>query len=230
MEKTAENRAAIPISLVRVLLFLVVLNKAVIVRDLCSGLRSMFLIIFVDFLFHALQICGESRATCAEAPMQRLCINEDVDDKKVSREEETVLQAKRMNPNGADPTGPKLHPSEKVEDNKLSIGEVKIVMEKLGTLCELDDENSQERIGLDEIAGLFDEEPSPEEVKEAFDMFDKNNDGFIDAGELGKVLSTLGVMEPSEVECQRMIRVFDDNGDGRIDFQEFVKILEPSFV
>uniref|UniRef100_A0A7N2MPE5 EF-hand domain-containing protein n=2 Tax=Quercus lobata TaxID=97700 RepID=A0A7N2MPE5_QUELO len=120
---------------------------------------------------------------------------------------------------------------EEGDENKLSVGEVKIVMEKLGTLCDghPDAVNYEEGMGPDEIAGLFEEEPSPEEVKEAFDIFDENNDGFIDAGELGRVLCSLGLMEPLEVECQRMIRVFDDNGDGRIDFKEFVKLVEHSF-
>ncbi|GMY15611.1 probable calcium-binding protein CML47 [Fagus crenata] len=118
---------------------------------------------------------------------------------------------------------------ENVDDEKLSMGEVKRVMEKLGNLCEHHPDDEINYVGSDEIAGLFEEEPSPEEVKEAFDIFDENNDGFIDAGELGRVLCTLGLMEPLELECQRMIGAFDDNGDGRIDFKEFVKLVEHSF-
>ncbi|KAL0431721.1 UNVERIFIED_CONTAM: putative calcium-binding protein CML46 [Sesamum radiatum] len=73
------------------------------------------------------------------------------------------------------------------------------------------------------------ENPNLEEVKEAFDVFDSNRDGFIDAEELQKVLCALGLKEGSEMEnCRRMIGLFDENGDGRIDFDEFVKFMESS--
>ncbi len=89
----------------------------------------------------------------------------------------------------------------------------------------------EDRIGAHEISQLFDEEqPSLEEVKEAFEVFDENKDGFINATELQKVLCSLGLKEGSEVEeCTKMIRAVDENGDGQIDFSEFVKFLEKSF-
>ena len=195
MEKTGEDKSASTITIGGILLVLNVIN---------------ILHMFMCLLHHAWKICIESKATPTykEARFQRLCncADENVDDKK---RESQKLQ----------------HCESYVDDNKLSMGEVKMVMEKLGN------ENYEERL-LDshEITRLFEEDqPSPEELKEAFDMFDQNSDGFIDAGELGKVLCTLGLMEPLEVECQRMIRVFDDNGDGRIDFKEFVKLVEHSF-
>ncbi|KAM7268637.1 hypothetical protein ACFE04_010803 [Oxalis oulophora] len=80
--------------------------------------------------------------------------------------------------------------------------------------------------GSREIESIFDEDPSLEEAKEAFDMFDENNDGVIDAGELLKVLCTFGFVEISEFECRKMIKTFDRNRDGMIDFQEFIKLLE----
>ncbi|XP_059441009.1 probable calcium-binding protein CML46 [Corylus avellana] len=160
---------------------------------------------FICLLHHARKIWIESK----EARFQRLCncADENMDDKKRESQKQKLQVCESY-----------------LDDNKLSMGEVKMVMEKLGN------ENYEERLDSHEIARLFEEDqPSPEELKEAFDMFDENSDGFIDAGELGKVLCTLGLMEPLEVECQRMIRVFDDNGDGRIDFKEFVKLVEHSF-
>ncbi|KAG7954917.1 hypothetical protein I3843_11G045100 [Carya illinoinensis] len=145
---------------------------------------------------------------------------------------EAPTQKISSNGNGTESSTPKLFSWENVDDdNKLSIGEVKMMMEKLGTSCDVEDHDNYEvRVGPDEIAALFEEEPSPEEVKEAFDMFDENNDGFIDAGELEKVLSTLGILDHLEADqCQKMISVFDENGDGRVDFNEFVKLLEYSF-
>ncbi|KAK9188953.1 hypothetical protein WN944_020358 [Citrus x changshan-huyou] len=79
---------------------------------------------------------------------------------------------------------------------------------------------------------LFEEkEPSLEEVKDAFDVFDENKDGFIDALELQRVLCILGMKEGFQLEnCKKMIKTFDENGDGSIDFKEFVKFMESSFV
>ena len=113
---------------------------------------------------------------------------------------------------------------EKTKDlgvKKLCLGDLPLVMENLGSLC---DDN-----GSKEIADLLEEEPSLEEVKEAFHLFDENTDGFIDAGEIKKVLHVLGFVRASESECKRMIKTFDHNGDGRIDFEEFVKLMEDSF-
>ncbi|XP_059643067.1 probable calcium-binding protein CML46 [Cornus florida] len=114
--------------------------------------------------------------------------------------------------------------NENVTDNG-KFKEVEMVMERLGIFCDSDDVCDELQIGT-----LFEEkEPSLEEAKEAFLVFDENNDGFIDAGELKNVLCSLGVTEVSEVKCQRMIGVFDENGDGRIDFGEFLKVVEHSF-
>ncbi|KAL7148959.1 hypothetical protein ABFS83_05G008400 [Erythranthe nasuta] len=82
----------------------------------------------------------------------------------------------------------------------------------------------------DDLVGLFDEEePSFEEIKETFEVFDANKDGFIDACELQRVLVCVFGLEGSGCnleECKRMIKSFDTNGDGLIDFQEFVIFME----
>lgn len=117
-----------------------------------------------------------------------------------------------------------------VDDGSLCRADVEMVMGKLGIFCSQEGEKLQERLGVDELSRLFEEkEPSLEEVKEAFYVFDENRDGFIDAKELQRVLCALGLMEGSELEnCIKMIRSFDENGDGRIDFNEFVKFMENS--
>ena len=211
MDKTQKDESLSPISLLVFLSLLTILSWVTTLRDLYSSFR-LIPQIFINFFYGAWKVWNERKATIQEASIHKLCTHENVDNEKLSEEVEMVLKKEG-------------------DENKLSVGEVKIVMEKIGTLCDdqLDAENYEEGMGPDEIAGLFEEEPSPEEVKEAFDIFDENNDGFIDAGELGRVLCSLGLMEPLEVECQRMIRVFDDNGDGRIDFKEFVKLVEHSF-
>ena len=122
-------------------------------------------------------------------------------------------------------------PHENRDDVRISRDEVKSVMEKLGFFCRPESEKIQEFYSSSELSGLFeDQEPSLEEVKQAFDVFDQNKDGFIDEMELQRVLCILGLKEANELEnCQKMIRNFDQNGDGRIDFHEFVKIMENNF-
>ncbi|KAL2559483.1 putative calcium-binding protein CML45 [Forsythia ovata] len=106
--------------------------------------------------------------------------------------------------------------------------ELNMVMSKLNIECA---ENvGDESFGVDEFSTMFEEEPSLQEIKETFDVFDKNKDGIIDANELQRVLCSLGLKEGCELEeCKRMIRAFDDNGDGVIDFHEFVKFMEKCF-
>lgn len=117
------------------------------------------------------------------------------------------------------------------DDGKVERDEVKMVMAKLRFFCSPESEELEESYGSSEICGVFEEEePSLEEVKEAFDVFDENRDGFIEAVELQRVLTILGMKEATDLEnCQKMISHFDGNRDGRIDFNEFVKIMEKSF-
>ncbi|KAL6135618.1 hypothetical protein ACLB2K_067845 [Fragaria x ananassa] len=120
---------------------------------------------------------------------------------------------------------------EKKDDGSMSRDGVKMVMGNLGIFCSSEGEELPESFCSDELSGLFDEnEPSVEEVKQAFDVFDENKDGFIDARELQRVLCILGLKEGSKLEdCQKMIETFDENRDGRIEFFEFVKFMETSF-
>ncbi|KAL2903962.1 putative calcium-binding protein CML46 [Bienertia sinuspersici] len=77
--------------------------------------------------------------------------------------------------------------------------------------------------------GLFgEEEPCLEEIWEAFQVFDEDKDGFIDATDLGRVLCKLGYLkEGSNVEkCKKMIRGFDRNSDGLLDFHDFLKFMQ----
>ena len=56
------------------------------------------------------------------------------------------------------------------------------------------------------------------DLKEAFKTFDKNNDGFIEAKELHKVMVGIGERLTFE-EAQQMIHDADINGDGQINFE-----------
>jgi len=104
-------------------------------------------------------------------------------------------------------------------------------MENFGLFCSRESEDLKEWMDSDELSQLFDEkEPSLEEIKETFNVFDHNSDGFIEASELQRVFYILGLKEELELEkCRKIIRIFDENGDGRLDFNEFVKFMENSF-
>ncbi|KAL1205399.1 putative calcium-binding protein CML46 [Cardamine amara subsp. amara] len=116
-------------------------------------------------------------------------------------------------------------------DDGLYIEDAELVMKSLGLCTSRESEGLQRRYSSEELSNLFEEkEPSLEEVKQAFDVFDENRDGFIDPIDLQRVLSILGLKQGSNLEnCRRMIRSFDGNKDGRIDFHGFVKFMENNF-
>lgn len=175
---------------------------------LIVGLFEFFLIhLLTDskknplFLFSGLQSSIQSQLTSSN----------DSKDTKESVFDSSIDQAKRV-------------------DQSVSSGDVDIVLRSLGMTCNPDEFKFPVKLDADDIFNLFEEQnPSLDELKEAFDVFDENRDGFIDAEELQKVLCALRLTEGSELEnCTKMIGMFDENGDGRMDFDEFVKFMEDS--
>jgi calmodulin len=62
------------------------------------------------------------------------------------------------------------------------------------------------------------------EFKEAFEIFDKNKDGFITIKELGEIMKNLG-QSPTDAELTDMINEVDVDGNGNIDFKEFICLM-----
>merc|ERR1712172_199448 len=67
-------------------------------------------------------------------------------------------------------------------------------------------------------------EEQKQEIREAFDLFDTDGSGCIDAKELKVAMRALG-FEPKKDEIRKMISDIDKDGDGTIDFDEFVMMM-----
>ncbi|XP_050216641.1 calmodulin-like protein 3 [Mercurialis annua] len=73
------------------------------------------------------------------------------------------------------------------------------------------------------------ENDQDENLKEAFEVFDRDKDGLISVQELGLVLCSLGLREGKRVEdCKEMIKKVDMDGDGMVNFNEFKKMMTSS--
>merc|ERR1712005_74903 len=68
-------------------------------------------------------------------------------------------------------------------------------------------------------------EEQKQEIKEAFDLFDTDGSGNIDAKELKVAMRALG-FEPKKEEIQKMISDVDDDGSGTIEYEEFLKMMK----
>ena len=67
-------------------------------------------------------------------------------------------------------------------------------------------------------------EEQKQEIKEAFDLFDTDGSGSIDAKELKVAMRALG-FEPKKEEIRKMVQDADKNGTGMIDFAEFLEMM-----
>lgn len=79
---------------------------------------------------------------------------------------------------------------------------------------------------VEELLGS--KEATERELREAFRVFDRDEDGFVGAAELWYVLRRLGMGDSSSAreDCARMIAAHDADGDGRISFREFRDMME----
>jgi calcium-binding protein CML len=83
--------------------------------------------------------------------------------------------------------------------------------------------NSEANGGIQMIGGTSDDD---DDLREAFDVFDKDKDGFICVKELYSVLRSLGINANTTItSCQNMISAVDRNGDGLVDFIEFKDLM-----
>mmetsp|Transcript_41620 Transcript_41620/g.50638 ORF Transcript_41620/g.50638 Transcript_41620/m.50638 type:complete len:170 (-) Transcript_41620:894-1403(-) len=67
-------------------------------------------------------------------------------------------------------------------------------------------------------------EEQKQEIREAFDLFDSDGSGTIDAKELKVAMRALG-FEPKKEEIRKMIAEIDKDGSGTVDFSEFLEMM-----
>lgn len=72
-------------------------------------------------------------------------------------------------------------------------------------------------------------EEQKQEIKEAFDLFDTEGAGYIDAKELKVAMRALG-FEPKKEEIKKMISDVDKEGRGIIEFQDFLDLMTVKMV
>ncbi|KAF9607026.1 hypothetical protein IFM89_030799 [Coptis chinensis] len=77
---------------------------------------------------------------------------------------------------------------------------------------------------LNLMAEKIKEVDADEELKEAFRVFDKDQNGFISANELRHVMISLGESLTDE-EANQMIKEADLDGDGQVNYEEFVRMM-----
>ncbi len=67
-------------------------------------------------------------------------------------------------------------------------------------------------------------EEQKQEIREAFELFDTDGSGSIDAKELKVAMRALG-FEPKKEEIQKLISELDSDGSGQIEWEEFLKVM-----
>uniref|UniRef100_A0ACD6A927 Uncharacterized protein n=1 Tax=Avena sativa TaxID=4498 RepID=A0ACD6A927_AVESA len=78
---------------------------------------------------------------------------------------------------------------------------------------------------LNLIARKIKDGDDDEELKEAFEVLDKDQNGFISPVELRAVMISLGEKMTDE-EVEQMINEADTDGDGQVNYDEFVLMMK----
>ncbi|XP_015583372.1 calmodulin-like protein 3 [Ricinus communis] len=102
---------------------------------------------------------------------------------------------------------------------------------ELSQMMETIDVNGDGGVDIEEFGALYqsimDEKDEDEDMREAFNVFDQNGDGYITGDELRSVLASLGLKQGRTAEdCKKIIMKVDVDGDGMVDFKEFKQMMK----
>eukprot|EP00090_Calanus_glacialis_P008588 TRINITY_DN16933_c0_g1_i1.p1 TRINITY_DN16933_c0_g1~~TRINITY_DN16933_c0_g1_i1.p1 ORF type:complete len:162 (+),score=55.97 TRINITY_DN16933_c0_g1_i1:114-599(+) len=90
------------------------------------------------------------------------------------------------------------------------------------------DVNGDGTIDFDEFMEMMkkqaEHQDNSAELKEAFKIFDRDGNGYIDAAELKKVVTQYGARLTLE-EAEELLHEADLDGDGKLDYTEFVQMM-----
>ncbi|XP_034323714.2 uncharacterized protein [Magallana gigas] len=122
-------------------------------------------------------------------------------------------------------------------DGTISTNELAMVMRSLGqnpSDAELEimlkgvDEDGNGSIDFEEfvlmMAKKLEKTNTEDEIREAFKLFDKDNNGCITVTELRNILTETGQKIRPE-EADELMKAIDTDGDGKIDYEEFCRMM-----
>ncbi|KAJ0034169.1 hypothetical protein Pint_25786 [Pistacia integerrima] len=152
---------------------------------------------------------------------------------------QTFISLKKMDPAGVDRV---FQMFDRNGDGRISKQELSVSLENIGIfipdaelaqMIERIDVNGDGCVDIDEFGALYKslmverEEEDENDMREAFNVFDQNGDGFITFDELKQVLGSLGLKQGRTAEdCKRMIMKVDVDGDGMVDYKEFRQMMK----
>ncbi|CAF0745961.1 unnamed protein product [Adineta ricciae] len=100
---------------------------------------------------------------------------------------------------------------------------------QLNQLVKQMDENGSGQVEFDEFARVMGEtffkQYTQEELRIAFNQFDRDGSGYIQAAELESIMSRMG-RRYNKAEVEAMVSSLDLSGDGKIGFDEFVQLFQ----
>lgn len=65
---------------------------------------------------------------------------------------------------------------------------------------------------------------SRDKIREAFNIFDQNEDGYIEVEEVKQLLGSK-IQVDSESEWNKIVQELDNNNDGKISFEEYYSMI-----